>query len=210
MDALSEATPHAVAFDAEFFETMYRACDDPWGIGQHWYEARKRAMLLSVLPRARFRRAFEPGCGNGELSLSLAERCDALVAGDAVDTAVRRTTQRCATLPNVSVRTMRLPQDWPEGRFDLVVLSELLYYLSPAALACLYERLGSSLTDDGCVVACHWKHAFAGAPRVGAAVHDELSHRLSIAHQARYEDADFVLDLWSREKRSPAQLEGLR
>ena len=36
----------------------------------------KAGDLSGRMPRERYRVAFEPGCGAGELSVGLAERCD--------------------------------------------------------------------------------------------------------------------------------------
>ena len=48
------------------FAELY-AAGDPWR-ADSLYERRKRAVVLASLPRERYRRAFEPGCGAGELT----------------------------------------------------------------------------------------------------------------------------------------------
>ena len=50
------------------FEALYAADEDPWAVRAAWYERRKRAVLLACLGKERYRSAFEPGCGNGEMS----------------------------------------------------------------------------------------------------------------------------------------------
>ncbi|MGE8590567.1 MAG: hypothetical protein ACN6OD_14430 [Alcaligenes sp.] len=55
----------------DHFETLYRQHADPWRVGSAWYEKRKRALLLAALGREHYRHAFEPGCGNGDLTLPL-------------------------------------------------------------------------------------------------------------------------------------------
>ena len=71
------------------FTELYADGADPWR-ADSWYERRKRAVVLASLPRERYRRAFEPGCGTGELTLELAARCGAVLASDPVAEAVRR------------------------------------------------------------------------------------------------------------------------
>ena len=65
-----------------YFDELCRRSDDPWRLREGWYERRKRSLTLALLPRPRYRNAFEPGCANGELTAELATRCDALLAAD--------------------------------------------------------------------------------------------------------------------------------
>jgi LmbE family N-acetylglucosaminyl deacetylase len=84
----------APAADPSYFEALYAATDDPWGLADRFYERRKRAAVVAALPRERFRRVFEPGCANGLLTEQLARRADEVVAWDVVAAAARRTAQR--------------------------------------------------------------------------------------------------------------------
>lgn len=193
---------------ADHFDALFDADADPWRTRTRWYEARKRALTLAMLPAARFGRAFEPGCGAGELTLALAERCDALLATDASAQAARRARERVAGLAHVRVAQARLPRDWPAGSFDLVVVSELGYYLSTPDLHEFVAALQRSLTADGTVVACHWRHPADDLRQRAADVHGALTAGLGDA-MAHYEDADLLLDLWCRDTRSVARREGL-
>ncbi|ATB42202.1 methyltransferase [Cystobacter fuscus] len=115
------------------FERMYADSEDPWEYRRRWYERRKRALTLAMLPHARYARAFEPGCSIGELSAELAARCDALLVGDGSEAAVRVARRRLAPWPHVRVEQRLLPDSWPEGTFELVVLGEFGYYLPGGA-----------------------------------------------------------------------------
>jgi trans-aconitate methyltransferase len=130
-----------------YFDALYAENPDPWGFGSRWYEARKYALTLAVLPLARYRRAFEPGCSIGVLTRSLAGRCDAVVGMDASADALEAAADRVP--PNVELVQGVVPQDWPEGTFDLVVLSEVAYYLDDADLDRLVERVTASLEPRG-------------------------------------------------------------
>ena len=129
---MSDAARHG------YFESLYAASEDPYAVQTRWYEARKRALLLAALPQARYRSAFEPGCGIGELTLALAPRCDRLLASDFSARAVATARQRTAGLGQVEVQRQTLPDDWPlepgADRFDLIVLSELGYFLGREAM----------------------------------------------------------------------------
>jgi SAM-dependent methyltransferase len=197
----------APAADPAYFDALYEEAEDPWGLGDRFYEQRKREILLSALPRRSFARAFEPGCATGELTVRLAERCAEVVAWDAASVAVQRLRRRAPR--HVRVDTGTIPAQWPEGTFDLIVLSEVGYYaLEPAALA---RRVRGSLTGDGVVVACHWRHPAADHPVSGELVHRALSEglRTGAHHAVHHEERDFLLDVWSVDPRSVAEVEGI-
>ena len=118
-----------------YFAAMYARSADPWGFGDRWYEERKRAVTLAALPQRRYASAFEPGCSIGVLTAALAPRCDALLATDVSQEALAVAGRRLADAGHVRLERRALPDDWPPGRFDLVVLSELLYYLGADDLA---------------------------------------------------------------------------
>lgn len=164
----------------EYFDELYAADADPWGLATRGYEQRKLAVLLASLPRPRYHCAFEPGCGIGVTSRALADRCDHLLAVDAAAAAVRQAAARTAGLP-VDVRQARIPEEWPADRFDLVVVSELMYYLSDTARGVVARRLRSAVVPSGDVVIVHWRHPFAEAPTTGDRVHDDLTHDLEAA-----------------------------
>ncbi|SIO10026.1 class I SAM-dependent methyltransferase [Paraburkholderia phenazinium] len=192
-----------------YFDSLYEACDDPWGFRNRWYERRKRLLTMALLPRERYRRVFEPGCANGELSAQLAARCDSLLATDLNETAVRLASERLEALPHVLVERGSVPDDWPAGRFDLIVISELAYYLSSPELERLAECIKAALTPDGTLLACHWRRPFDAAPQSAASVHALFDARCGLTRLARHEDADMLLDVWSRDPRSVAEQEGL-
>jgi SAM-dependent methyltransferase len=186
------------------------ALDDPFGYRTRWYEARKRQVLLATLPHAHFERAWEIGCSNGELTAALSPRCGHLLATDQSANAVRQARARNAGNPVVQVQQARHPLQWPAGRFDLIVLGEVGYYLAPETLEAVARRIAGSLVPHGVVVACHWLHPFKGAQQDGAQVHRVLERLLPLPRIYRYQDPDFMLEGWSAMPQSIAQREGLR
>ncbi|UKE46292.1 class I SAM-dependent DNA methyltransferase [Xanthomonas cerealis] len=193
----------------EYFGAIYRH-DDPFGYRERWYEARKRALLLASLPRARFERGWELGCSNGELTAALAPRCDALLATDLSERAVVLAAQRNAQSAHVLVQQAEHPRSWPPGRFDLIVFSEVGYYLPLPLLQDCIQRLRASLTEHGVLVACHWLHPFVQACMDGGAVHACLAQTLQLPRLLRYEDDDMLLEAWSATPYSVAAVERLR
>ncbi|MDR7193888.1 class I SAM-dependent methyltransferase [Luteimonas terrae] len=200
---MSAATP------SEYFDAIY-AHDDPFGYRERWYEARKRALLLASLPAQRFGRVWEIGCSNGELTAELATRCDQLIATDLNARAVALATARTQMHDHVDVRQARHPDTWPDGLFDLVVFSEVGYYLDVDTLTRMARRLKSSLRGDGVLVACHWLAPFPQAPQSGRDVHRLLRRELGMQRMFGYGDADVRLDGWALHGASVAQRAGLR
>ncbi len=199
-----------MSVDDSYFERLFQESDDPWAFKKRWYERRKRALTLAALPRERYASVFEPGCANGELSADLATRCDRLLVCDTNRSAVELARQRLATFTQVEVMHGRLPEQWPDGRFDLIVFSELGYYLDEQDLNSWIDRALASLTDDGQVLACHWRPQIDSCPMDAQKVHAILAARLEMPRIFSHEEADFFLDVWSRDERSVAERENLR
>ena len=194
--------PSALPQTLDHFERLYSASDDPWRVRDSWYEQRKRALILAGLPHARFANAYEPGCGNGELSAALASRCERLLASDASDAAVRLARARLADRTHVTIAQHVLPAQWPAGErgpFDLIVISELAYYLEQADLDRLIGATVTSLAGAGTLALCHWRHDFDDRQLGTAAIHDAFAARPELARTVRHAEHDFLLDIWTRE-----------
>ncbi|MFN0262242.1 class I SAM-dependent DNA methyltransferase [Tepidamorphus sp. 3E244] len=138
--------------DAASFDRLYRENPDPWDYETSAYEADKYARCLSLLPRARYGRVLEVGCSIGVMSAQIARRSDALLGLDFAPTAIE--VARARHIPNARFEVAAVPQDWPSGQWDLIVLSEVLYYLEDDALARTIACVGRDLAPDGdCLVA---------------------------------------------------------
>ncbi|WP_025128957.1 class I SAM-dependent methyltransferase [Pseudomonas sp. PH1b] len=181
---------------AHYFEQLFKHDDDPWAFRSRWYEKRKRQLLLASLPRQRYQRVFEPACANGELSAGLAERCEYLLCQDLNAKAVTLATERLRPWPNARVAQGSLPGDWPDGEFDLIVLSEIGYYLDPAAWRHVLQLAAASLAADGALLLCHWLHPIEGCPQTGRQVHQLLAERLALHRSLYHEETDFLLECW--------------
>lgn len=185
---------------------------DPWGLESLWYEARKRDVVLAALPDARYGTAFEAGCATGMLTERLAARCDHLLAVDLVPRAVACTRARVARHGHrhVEVATANLPMEWPEGpehHFDLIVLSEIGYFLHPDAWRDTAQRAAGALTDAGVILACHWLRPFAGRTQSTRHVHAAIARQPGLHRHVRHLEPDFLLEVWSRDARPLRQRE---
>lgn len=195
--SVTESVPGSLP--VEYFDELFDGNDDPWAFRTRWYEQRKRNLTLAALPRQRYQRVFEPGCANGELSLRLAERCDDLLCMDMSARAVELASRRLSQHPQSQVIQGRLPDDWPEGRFDLVVVSEWAYYLEPALFVLVIQRIRASLSANGAVLACHWLHPIEGCPMDGRTAHGLLAEHLGMPRTLVHEEADFLLEMWCQD-----------
>lgn len=139
-----------------YFDKLYAEDADPWQFETSAYEAAKYDATLAALPIERFASALEVGCSIGVLTERLASRCDELLALDVSEQALDHARQRCRDLPHIRFEKGQIPQDWPDGRFDLIMLSEVLYYLDRDDLGRLATRVCLSLVPGGTVLMVHW------------------------------------------------------
>jgi cyclopropane fatty-acyl-phospholipid synthase-like methyltransferase len=194
-----------------YFDRMYAEAADPWQLSSRWYEKRKYAITLALLPEQRYRHAFEPGCSIGTLTALLAQRCDRVTAVDVADAAIRTadTRLRSAGLRGrVTLARASLDQAWPAGPFDLVVLSEVAYYLSEKTLAGVLRRECSRLRPGTPVVAAHWRHAVADYPITGDTAHAVIAATPGLSALGCYRDRDVVVEVFvTGEARSVAARE---
>lgn len=180
----------------DHFEALHRVSADPWSVRTRWYERRKRALTCAVLPKERYASGFEIGCSNGEMSALLAERCDALVCVDSAPTAVALAAERTADAAGVQVQRMRVPGEWPEGSFDLVVVSEVAYYLAADQWAAAVDRIVGSLAEGGQVVLCHWMGQADDFAQSGWDAHAAFANRSGLRVLVQHHDEEFLLEVF--------------
>lgn len=138
------------------FDRLFARDRDPWEFESSAYEALKREATLAMLFPDRFDRGLEIGCANGVLTAQLATICDHVVGIDISDVALELAADRVAGLGNVSLERAEVPRDWPEGTFDLIVLSEVLYFLSAEEIAQVARFTWGSLADGGTCLLVNW------------------------------------------------------
>ncbi|MFF2314931.1 PIG-L family deacetylase [Arthrobacter sp. NPDC058097] len=183
------------ARDAEaVFDALHRSAEDPWRYQDSWYEQRKRSLTLAALPEQKYDAGLEVGCSIGTLSAELAMRCRRFLAVDASGTAAARAAERLARHPGAEARQLTLPDQWPAGSFDLVVVSEMGYYLAAAELEELFTRISASLLPGGTLLLCHWRHPVSGWELDGDAVHALARSQLGWPPAGVYRERDFVLE----------------
>jgi trans-aconitate methyltransferase len=146
----------ARSFDPSYFDRLYREKADPWDFATSAYERRKYAATLEALGGRHFHSAFEVGCSIGILTRQLAACCDSLLAIDVAPAAITKAQANCAGLPRVTIQRMHIPHEWPAQTFDLMLFSEVLYFLSLDDIAETADHSITSLQSGGTVLLVHW------------------------------------------------------
>ena len=140
----------------EHFEALYRRSSDPWDFERSAYEQQKYHDTLERLSRTRYDRILEIGCSIGVLSGHLAARCNAFLGIDCSPLAIERARHRHADNTNTHFDVMTVPAEFPAGVFDLIVLSEVLYFLNTRDLARLADWVNAALASDGELILVNW------------------------------------------------------
>lgn len=180
-----------------YFTSQYESDPDPWGFDRHWYERRKYALTMAALPQERYRRALEPGCSNGALSELLAERCDELFSFDFVADAVDRAQKRLQEQRHVHVVQANFPEYWPHGGGDLVVWSEVAYYLSAPSAQRAMTGLERWLEPGGTLIAVHYTRD-TNYPRTGSEIARWIDGEHFLERTTSLVDERFELGVWQR------------
>jgi protein-L-isoaspartate O-methyltransferase len=185
----------------EPFEARYRADPDPWHTLTDPYESHKRAQTLAACGPGPFASAVDLGAGTGVLAAELAPRCKRLLALDGAPTAVAEAQRRLAPFPHAEARTAMLPDGLPRDRpLDLVVASEILYYLDDAAFHTTLAWLSHVLAPGGRCVAVHWTGRARDLRRSADAVGAALAATPRLERHATPRTDGFRLDLLERAR----------
>ncbi|CAN5707023.1 SAM-dependent methyltransferase [soil metagenome] len=201
----STVRPEGASKPPAYFEAMYDEAQDPWGFESRPYEREKYAATLAMLPRSRYTAVFEIGCSVGVLTERLAARCDRLLAVDVVAAPLERAQFRCRHFDHVRFAMMRIPQEFPVERFDLVVLSEVGYYWSRDDLELAADLIVAHLNPQGQLLLAHWRPEVEGCPLTGDEVQKIVRERSAgrLEHRGGTLNASYRLDLFARLENGP-------
>ena len=202
---MNQNQPHTLL--PAYFDQVYQANRDPWNFETSPYEREKYATTLAALPRPHYGQAFEIGCSLGVLTAQLAPRCGRLLAVDVSEAALAQARQRCADLAQVTLRLMRVPEEFPAQQFDLILVSEVGYYWSGADLARAADQLVAGLAPGGQLLLVHWTPPVHDYPLTGDDVHElfltKTAEGGSLRHLAGQRHDNYRLDLLAKPESSP-------
>ena len=180
------------------FDSLFALEEDPWNYHSSWPERRRLDLLVAMLPQEHCGSIFEPACANGSLTGRLASRGGRVVAWDGSPNAIAHARRFLARHPHVELAEKSVPDHWPEMRFDLVVLSDFLYYLSRKSIIDVAILAAQAVGSRGSIVGCHWRgsaHDFL--VNGGDAVHAVLADVLGAPNMS-YVDERQLIDVWTR------------
>jgi SAM-dependent methyltransferase len=178
---------------AAYFDELYARDPDPWDFATSEYEALKYDATIAALD-APYASALEVGCSIGVLTARLAERCERLLAIDVSESALE---QARARVPWATFERREVPEEWPDGPFDLIVCSEVLYYLDDAALDRAVAEIERTLVPSGSLLAVHWRHPTRTYPQLGDDVHARL-REIGWPRAVSMRTPDFTLERFDR------------
>lgn len=182
--------------DREYFEGLYESSSDPWNFETSDYEREKYRRTLEALGGRHFRRGLEVGASIGVFTEMLAGLCDSLLAVDVSEKAVAAARARLAGRHHVTVERKTLPEEMPEGPFDVIVASEVLYYFPREEMLAMLDGLEKILAPGGALLAVHWRRETRTYPLQGDEVHALLYAHTTLTPAASLTEPDYRLDLF--------------
>lgn len=171
----------------ERFDRLYAERPDPWDFETSAYEHAKYDATLAALGDRRYATGLEVGCSIGVLTERLAARCPHLLAVDVAEAALARARERT---PAVTFERRELPAEFPAGPFELIVCSEVLYYLDAHAREAMLEATKREIAPGGTLLAVHWLGDDATP-----SIHARLAERFGTPSHSAWTD-DYALDRW--------------
>jgi predicted TPR repeat methyltransferase len=180
----------------EYFERLYAESGDPWDFETSEYEQNKYTRTLAVLGERTFRRALEAGASIGIFTEMLAKRCEELLAVDVSVRAVVAARRRLSGLGHVRVERRTLPEEMPDGPFDLIVASEVLYYFPREEMLAVLQGFERELARGGTLLAVHWRRETRTYPLQGDEVHELLAQNTRLQNKQTIIEPEYRIDLF--------------
>lgn len=182
----------------DYFETLYNSSEDPWNFEKSEYERQKYESSLTAIPPGKYSKALEIGCSIGVFTAMLTPLCGHLTAMDISTTALEKARQRLGNVADVEFQLGAIPNDFPEGDFDLIVMSEVGYYLSMKDLLLTRNLVEQGLNEGGILLLVHWTHFVVDYPLSGDDVH-ECFKQSSLKHLHGSRTADYRIDIFKKQ-----------
>lgn len=185
----------------DYFKHVYEANEDPWNFETSAYEAAKYAATLAALPRDRYQNALEIGCSIGVLTEMLGKRCSSLLATDVSEKALQKAIDRCQNNSNITFQKMSFPDEIPSDKYDLIMVSEVAYYLSPEKWKNGMDSLYEIMVDEANLVLVHWLPEVHDYPQTGDEVHDSFANHMKnkMTNVFSSKAENYRIDVWEKD-----------
>jgi SAM-dependent methyltransferase len=165
----------------KLIDQFFDSGGDPFGFDVNPDEQTKFRRTLEVCGDGNLGRVLEIGCAVGTFTELLAPRATDLLAIDVSEAAIQQAKERMSGHPHVHLEVRDLPAAFPDGPFDLIVASDVLYYLTVDDLETCLSLIEQRLAPGGALVSVHYR------PRVGTLLsgdelHDFLADHTKMSH----------------------------
>jgi len=161
---------------SDIIEQFFDSGGDPFGFDENPNEQLKFRRTLEVSGEGSLGRVLEIGCAVGSFTELIAPRATHVLAIDVSAPAIEQARQRLKQYPHVQVETRTLPAEFPDGPFDVIIASDVLYYLSMDDLRVCLRQIEAALSPGGALVAVDY------TPRVGTLLNGDELHDLLAEH----------------------------
>jgi predicted TPR repeat methyltransferase len=145
-----------------------------------------------------FKNALELGGAIGEFTERLAPRCEQLTRIDVSATAAAMARRRLIDFPRVEVVRGAIPEAIPDRGYDLVVASEILYFLDTDAFERTLATIRARLVTGGRLVAVHWRAEESDRLFAAGDVHARLRDDPWLEPLHAEQTAGYMLDVLER------------
>lgn len=143
------------------FDAKFATDDDPWRTFDDPDEALKRRAILHSIGAGPWGRVLELAAGNGSNSAAIAPRALRLDATEATTSGTALVAKAIGRRKG-RARAIRLvlPTRLPRDRYDVAVVAEVIYYLSPRAMRRTARAIAAVLRPGGILVLAHHRIDF--------------------------------------------------
>lgn len=180
---------------AEYFERLYVNGGYPFYGRSSYSEKDKYENTLSVLPSLSYRNALELGCAVGVMTEHLSTFCDSVTAIDCAESALSKARERCRGIDNITFKKAIVPDEFPVGRFDLITMSEMGYYLSLFDLTTTCALMAATLEPGGHILLVHRFGEICDGPLDAAIVHEHVRKYPELRSIVSVTRPDYLVDV---------------
>lgn len=149
-------------WDTTDFSGRYESPEkDSWSYTSAPAHAERLQRILKALSPLSGKRVLELGCAEGFITQEIGKQSASVVACELSPLAAERTRNVCLGLP-VTVIAGDIRTCLPDGSFDLILASDVFYYLTASELSQVASTLANNASEDGrLIMANEWNSAYA-------------------------------------------------
>jgi 2-polyprenyl-3-methyl-5-hydroxy-6-metoxy-1,4-benzoquinol methylase len=133
----------------------------------------------------------------------LAARCAKLLAVDISEKPLEIAKKRCGNQPQVTFKALDISKEFPGDTYDLIIISEVGYYLTEEKLLELYENCQKNSSNNGQILLVHWTGFVEEYPLSGREVHKLFekynSKEMVFSELAKITRPEYELVLWQKK-----------